>query len=184
MRKLTILSMVTASVLFTAGCSDETKKAAADTTKATTQTVASVAKDVKASAQKAVETAKAKASEVGDAVAQKASEAKDAAANAVESAKEAVASKADSAERTASSDNEGKAVFAKCAACHGKDGKQKALGKSNIIAGQSTDEIIEKLKAYKAGTRNVSGMGMTMKAQVSGLNDTQMKAVAEYISTL
>jgi len=184
MTKFTILSIVAASVLFTAGCSDETKKAAAETTKATTQTVASAAEDVKTSAQKAVEAAKEKAAAASDVVAKKAAEAKVAAANAVASAKEVVAPKTESAEHAGSSAIDGKALFAKCAACHGKDGKQKALGKSNVIAGQSADEVVKKLEAYKAGTRNVTGMGMTMKAQVSGLNDAQIKAVAGYISTL
>ena len=184
MTKLTILSIVTASVLFTTGCSDETKKAAADTAKATTQTVAAAANDVKASAQKAVDAAKEKASAVSDVVVQKASKAKEAAVDAVESAKEAVAPKEQSTESAAPSAVDGKAVFAKCVACHGQNGKQKALGKSNVIAGLGVDEVVEKLKAYKAGTRNVNGMGMTMKAQVSTLSDAEIEAVAGYISTL
>lgn len=184
MTKLTILSIVTASVLFTTGCSDETKKAAADTAKATTQTVAAAAKDVKASAKKAVDAAKEKASAVSDVVAQKASEAKEAAVDAVESAKEVVVPKEQGAKSAEPSAVDGKAVFAKCVACHGKEGKQKALGKSNVIAGQGADEVVEKLKAYKTGTRNVNGMGMTMKAQVSTLSDAEIEAVAGYISTL
>ncbi len=184
MTKFTILSIVTASILFMAGCSEETKKAAAETTKATTETVSSAAEDVKTSAHKAVEAAKEKAAAMSDVVAKKASEAKEAAANAVESAKEVVAPKTESAEHAGSSAIDGKALFGKCAACHGKDGKQKALGKSNIIAGQSADEVVKKLEAYKAGTRNVTGMGMTMKAQVSGLSDAEIKALAGYISTL
>ena len=184
MTKLTILSIVAASVLLTTGCSDETKKAAADTAKATTQTVAAAAKDVKASVQKAVDAAKEKASAVSDVVVQKASKAKEAAVDAVESAKEAVAPKEQSTESASPSAVDGKAVFAKCVACHGQNGKQKALGKSNVIAGQSADEVVEKLKAYKTGTRNVNGMGMTMKAQVSTLTEAEIEAVAGYISTL
>ncbi len=77
-----------------------------------------------------------------------------------------------------------KALFAKCAGCHGADGKTKALGKSNVIAGLDAKTIEEDLKGYKAGTLNKHGMGGVMKGQVASFNDDQIKALAEYISKL
>lgn len=80
--------------------------------------------------------------------------------------------------------NTGKVLYAKCSGCHGLDGKSKALGKSAVIAGQSADELIEKLNAYKAGKRNVAGMGTLMKGQVVSLSESDILAVAQYISGL
>jgi cytochrome c len=76
------------------------------------------------------------------------------------------------------------AAFAACGACHGADGKTAALGKSAIIAGQAAADIETKLKAYKAGTRDITGMGATMKSQAANLSDDQIKTLAEYISKL
>ncbi len=79
---------------------------------------------------------------------------------------------------------DGKAIFAKCAGCHGQDGKKSALGKSAVIAGEKADVTLKKLQGYKAGTLNAHGMGALMKGQVSSLSDADMKAVADYIATL
>ena len=79
---------------------------------------------------------------------------------------------------------DGAALFAKCAGCHGQDGKTKALGKSNPIAGMSADEIVKDLQGYKAGTLNKHGMGGVMKGQAAALSDDDMKALADYISKL
>ncbi|BCD60883.1 MULTISPECIES: c-type cytochrome [unclassified Nitratiruptor] len=77
-----------------------------------------------------------------------------------------------------------KDLFGKCASCHGTDGKRKALGKSGIIAGMSKDEVLKKLKEYKSGTLNKYGMGPLMKAQVAGLSDKELEALAEYIASM
>ncbi|WP_292658517.1 c-type cytochrome [Nitratifractor sp.] len=79
---------------------------------------------------------------------------------------------------------DGAALFAKCAGCHGQDGKTKALGKSNPIAGMAADEIVKDLQGYKAGTLNKHGMGGVMKGQAAALSDDDMKALADYISKL
>ncbi len=78
----------------------------------------------------------------------------------------------------------GKAVFAKCQSCHGDKAQNKALGKSEVIAGWDAAKTEEALKGYKAGTRNKHGMGGLMKTQVSSLSDEDIKAVAAYISSL
>jgi len=79
---------------------------------------------------------------------------------------------------------DGAALYAKCAGCHGQDGKTKALGKSNPIAGMAADEIVKDLQGYKAGTLNKHGMGGVMKGQAAALSDDDMKALADYISKL
>ncbi|WP_456433638.1 c-type cytochrome [Nitratifractor sp.] len=79
---------------------------------------------------------------------------------------------------------DGQALFTKCQGCHGADGKTKALGKSNPIAGLPADEIVKDLEGYKAGTLNKHGMGAVMKTQAGALSEDDMKALADYISKL
>jgi len=43
---------------------------------------------------------------------------------------------------------------------------------------------VTKLKEYKEGKRNVSGMGTLMKGQVTGLSEGDILSVSEYISGL
>ena len=152
----------------------------------------SAATEAKEAATKAVEKTK-------EAVAEKASEAKEAAAKAVDAVKEKASSAVDSAKAAAASVTsaasaavatatksgpDGKAIFAKCAGCHGADGKTSAMGKAPLLAGQKAADLETKIKAYKAGTRNAHGMGMLMKGQVASLSDSDIKAVATYISGL
>ncbi len=79
---------------------------------------------------------------------------------------------------------DGAALYKKCAGCHGAKGEKKALGKSAVIQGWDVAKIEEALKGYKAGTRNVHGMGGLMKGQVASMSDADIKAVAEYIHGL
>ena len=78
----------------------------------------------------------------------------------------------------------GQAKYAKCVSCHGQKGEKKGLGKSEIITGWDVAKVEEALKGYKAGTRNVHGMGGVMKGQVAAYSDADIKAVAEYIHGL
>ncbi len=80
--------------------------------------------------------------------------------------------------------SDGEMIFKKCATCHGEDGKKSAFQKSEIIAGQSVEQLTKSINGYKAGTRDVSGMGNLMKGQVLDLSDFDIQSVAEYISTL
>ena len=79
---------------------------------------------------------------------------------------------------------DGAALYAKCAGCHGADGKTKALGKSAPIAGVAVDALVKDMEGYKAGTLNKNGMGGVMKGQVAGLSADDMKALAEHINKL
>jgi len=168
MKKIITLSLVAASLLFT-GCGEDSKKAA---TEATTKAVEST----KEAATHAVDAAKEVADKAVDT-------AKEATTKVVEATKEGVATATEAVADTAKN-VAGAAAYAKCAACHGVDGKTKALGKSAEIAGQSKEELVTKINGYKAGTINVSGMGNLMKGQVTTMDDASIEAVAGYISTL
>jgi len=204
MKKLTVLSIVAASLLLV-GCGEsstgaEAKAAATPVAeKAAEATAAHAEKAAEAATshtEKAVEATKAAATEAKEAVVEKAAEVKDAVAEkataAVEKTKEAasaVAEKAtaaveDAKKAVTGGDDAGKALFAKCAGCHGADGKTAALGKSAVIAGQSAADLETKIAGYKAGTLNVAGMGALMKGQVASMSDDDIKAVAAYIAGL
>jgi cytochrome c553 len=203
MKKFTLLSLVAATVLFTA-CGEDAKKAVTDAATAATETVKETAahavdatKDVashaveatKEAAHDAVDATKEAAAATADAAKEKAASAaaalKERAAAATEAAKETAGNAVASAKDAVTPDNAvGQAAYAKCVACHGATGTTKALGKSAVIAGQSAAELEAALVGYKAGTRNVAGMGMLMKGQVSSMDEATIKAVSEYISGL
>jgi len=190
MKKLTLLSVVAASLLLIGCGQDKTAETKAEVaTPAKTETVAEKAtkavEATKEAATAAVEKTKEIAKDAKEAVAEKATKAVEATkkiataaaektAEVAKDVKEAVTSKA---EKSAAP-----AVFAKCAGCHGKDGKTKALGKSEIIAGQAKADLVKKIHEYQAGTRNTKGMGGLMKGQVAGLNDADIDAIATYVS--
>ena len=81
---------------------------------------------------------------------------------------------------------DGKAVYAKCAGCHGANGEKHAMGNPKIPAlkGQTAADLEKKIAGYKAGTLNAFGMGATMKGMVASLSDEDIKAVAEYIASM
>jgi cytochrome c553 len=168
-------------------CGGSMKKEATEATEAKDATTE--AKDAAAVAVEKTKTAVAeKMAEVKEAVAEKAAAATaavtGAATAAVEKTKEAASAVAEKATEAvaAATGPDGKALFAKCAGCHGADGKTAALGKSAVIAGQSTADLETKINGYKAGTLNTAGMGALMKGQVASYSDADIKAVAIYIS--
>ncbi|ADV47103.1 c-type cytochrome [Nitratifractor salsuginis] len=210
--KKSYLIAASVAVALMAGCSQETKEHAKETVQSAAKDTAVVVEKVKeksadlmaqakAKAAEAVAKAKTTASEAMEKAkesaaknaTQVAEKAKEATAEAVEAAKAKTAEAAASVEKKATEakkslgggdEAKGKALFAKCAGCHGADGKMKALGKSPAIAGQDAASIAEKLKAYKAGTRNAYGMGGVMQGQAAGLSDEDIQALADYISKL
>ena len=183
MKKLTVLSIVVAGLLLS-GCGDDTKKAASEATDKvveTTKEVASSAKDTVKEAGDSISKATDKAVE---ATKEAAEATKEVASDAVDSAKESAVEAATAVKEAVVGNSAGEAAFKKCAGCHGADGKTKALGKSAVIAGEPKEDLVLKITEYKAGTRNVAGMGTLMKGQVASLSDEDIQAVAEYISTL
>jgi cytochrome c553 len=188
-----MLSVIAAAILF-GGCGDKTKEAATDaaakaveSTKEATSHVADAAKETADKAAEAVKEAGDTISEATDKVVEATKEAaeatKETASEAVDSAKEGVAA-ATAAVAGTVENAAGAAVYKKCAGCHGVDGKTKALGKSAVISGQSKEDLVTKISGYKAGTLDTAGMGTLMKGQVSSLSDTEIDALAAYISTL
>jgi cytochrome c553 len=198
MKKTTLLSLVAATVLFTA-CGEETQKVVAEVN--TTKVAEAVKKDTVNAVEAAkikiadmAEEAKVEAEKIADAAAEKAAELTESATTAIVSATsetpalpteapeapEAPAAPAAVPAAPAASP----AAYAKCKGCHGADGKTKALGKSAVIAGQDKEALITSLNEYKAGTKNVAGMGSLMKGQVETMSDEEIEAVAEYLSQI
>jgi cytochrome c553 len=164
MKKNILISIVAAGMLL-AGCSHEDKKSVSET-------AAQVVDEAVKAKTEAVDMAK-------DAAA-KAEAAAKAASEATAKAVEATKAEATQAVETVKAE----VLYAKCAGCHGKDGKTLALGKSAVIAGQSKEDLLAKLKEYKAGTRDVSGMGTLMKGQVAAMSDADLDAVAAFVAAL
>jgi len=74
-------------------------------------------------------------------------------------------------------------LYAKCAGCHGLDGKKRVFGKSGRISGQSKSELVRKIKGYQKGSYGGSLKGLMAK-QVASLTPEQVDALAEFISKL
>lgn len=74
----------------------------------------------------------------------------------------------------------GELLYAQCSKCHGLDGKNKAFGKSGIIAGQPSGDLIQRLTHYKEG----NGSSVIMIKQVKALNTQDIASLADYISKL
>ena len=196
MKKTVVLSLAVATMLAVTGCGDDAKKAAGEAANKVTETTQKAVEATKDTASKAAEATKeaaAKTAEAAKETATKAAEATKEAAKEVAKkaedtaakAKEAAAAAANKAKAAVAGGNaKGKAVFAKCAGCHGQNAEKHALGKSDIIKGWDAAKIEAAINGYKAGTRNVHGMGQLMKGQVSSLSDDDIKAVAAYISSL
>jgi len=178
MRNITLFSLIAAALLFTA-CGEETKKAAAEATAKTTEAAESAVSDVEKAAADAAEATKKLADEAATVAKEAADDLKEKAVETTAKAKEVLSKVA-----VGETPGAGAALYAKCSGCHGKDGKTKALGKSAIIAGQSATDLASKLEAYKAGTRDVAGMGTLMKGQVASMSEGDLLAVSEYISAL
>ena len=188
MKTTTLLSLVAATVLFTA-CGEDTKKAVTDAATSATavvkDTASKAAEATKEVASNAVDATKEKAAEIAAAAKEEAEKLAAEATKKAESAAAALEERAAATQAAVTPENAaGKAAYAKCAGCHGVDGHTKALGKSAVIAGQSAADLEAALAGYKAGTRNVAGMGMLMKGQVAAMDEATIKTVAEYISGL
>ena len=72
-----------------------------------------------------------------------------------------------------------------CVNCHGERGKGKApnISQFPVIGGQHRDYIIKELTDLRAGTRANDPAGM-MQNIAKGLDDDDIKAVANYLSSL
>lgn len=68
---------------------------------------------------------------------------------------------------------------AKCAECHGADGKDAAIAGKAITGGGT----LAKLNGYKAGSFG-GAQKETMQASLTGISDADLKAIADYVDTL
>jgi cytochrome c553 len=177
MKKIYLWGLGFATVALMAGCGEETQKAVDD---ATAKSVAFSKENGTQVSDATKETATKLAKEATHAATQAVQTVKESATETLKEAKEEI-SKVVVAQAPGDT---GKKLYAKCAGCHGTDGKRSALGKSAPLAGQSASELADKLKAYQEGTRNVNGMGSLMQGQVASLSRSDILALAEYISTL
>jgi cytochrome c len=76
---------------------------------------------------------------------------------------------------------DGAALFkTKCAACHGASGEGKPGMKAPALKGTSwdTDRIVQHITKGEADSKAPHNKG------ISGLNDAQAKAIAEFVKTL
>jgi len=78
---------------------------------------------------------------------------------------------------------DGKALYKKCAGCHGSSAEKKALNKSEIIQNWDKQAIVDALKGYKNGTYGGAMKGV-MKSQTVNLSDDEINALAKYITDL
>ncbi|WP_228711955.1 c-type cytochrome [Halarcobacter ebronensis] len=78
--------------------------------------------------------------------------------------------------------DKGKALYLKCAGCHGASAEKPALGKSLVIKGWSKEQIVSALEGYKNGTYGAVMKGV-MKSQVSSMTKEDIEAVSAYIAT-
>ncbi|MDO9304231.1 MAG: c-type cytochrome [Sulfuricurvum sp.] len=83
-----------------------------------------------------------------------------------------------------SSEVDGRALFSqKCAACHGNKAEKAALGKSQIIAHFTEQQIKDALQGYQAGSYGKEMKGL-MQGQVKMFTPEQINALAKHIPTL
>ncbi len=76
-----------------------------------------------------------------------------------------------------------KQLYMKCAGCHGQKAEKSALNKSQVIQNWSSSKLAKALNGYKNDTYGGMMKGL-MKSQVSSLSATEIKLLADYISTL
>jgi cytochrome c len=70
-----------------------------------------------------------------------------------------------------------------CVACHGKDAKTPLLPVYPRLAGQNKGYLLQQMKDIKSGARN-NGQTAAMKGVMHMVNDEEMDAIAEWLSTL
>jgi cytochrome c553 len=169
MKKITILSVVVASLLLV-GCGNQAKDKAVETAPAVEKSAVEKATDaVKDTTAKVAEKTAEVAKEAGkvaekakDAVVEKAKEVKKVVKDKVAEAKGAVDTKA-------------------CAGCHGANFEKKAMNVSKIVKDMSKDDIVKALKGYKDGSYG-GKMKALMKGQVASFDDAKIEAVASQIA--
>ena len=179
MKKLTVLSVVAASLLLI-GCGEEAKQAAKEATSSVAEKTAAAAEATKEATSSAVEATKEAASNAAEKATEVAKDAKEAVAEKAEEAKEAVEEKAKEATEAASS-AAATVNLSACVACHGANFEKVAMGVSKVVKDMTKDEIIASLKGYQDGSYG-GNMKALMKGQVAGWDDAKIEAAAAQIA--
>lgn len=78
----------------------------------------------------------------------------------------------------------GEILFKKCAGCHGADGKNKAFGKSGVIAGQDPSDLLESLNFYKESEFKGQSSTLVMAKQVKTFTTQNLNDIVVYVSKL
>lgn len=201
MKNLALLSLVAASMLFTA-CGEKTEKAVEESSEAVKEAVkedtvnaleeakkafSDAAEATKAKAAQMAEDAKIEAAKMAVAAEEKTAELKASAQESMTEAGDAFKEQAETVTAAATeaiASMSAPAAYEKCKGCHGADGKTVALGKSAVIAGQDKAALITSLHEYREGMKNVAGMGGLMKGQVVSMSDEDFEVIAEYLSAI
>ncbi|QCD52058.1 c-type cytochrome [Campylobacter sp. RM16192] len=79
---------------------------------------------------------------------------------------------------------DGATLYKKCVACHGPKAEKSFLNKVPVLTTLKKEEMVEALKAYKAGTLNKFKSAAMMKPIVGPMSEADIEAVSEYITTL
>lgn len=77
----------------------------------------------------------------------------------------------------------GQQLYVSCIACHGADGQREALGASEAINGWEVERTVEALKGYQDGSYG-GRLKASMVGQVANLSDEDIKELAIYINSL
>ncbi|MEN8217267.1 MAG: c-type cytochrome [Pseudomonadota bacterium] len=70
-----------------------------------------------------------------------------------------------------------------CSDCHGDDANDNETEKTPKLAGQKADYLLQQMKDYKSGKR-ANSRAKRMKKNLSDVNENEMTAIAEWLSTL
>ncbi|MBL3589280.1 MAG: c-type cytochrome [gamma proteobacterium endosymbiont of Lamellibrachia anaximandri] len=70
-----------------------------------------------------------------------------------------------------------------CFSCHGQDANTPIMPMYPKLAGQSADYALNQMKDIKSGARN-NGQTAAMKGIMAMVSDDEMKAIAQWLSTL
>ncbi len=76
---------------------------------------------------------------------------------------------------------DGSAIYKSCAGCHGPDGS-KATGGSQVLKGQTAEEIVKKMNGYIDGSFGGAQKAL-MQRIAKKLSPEEIQAVAEHIAT-
>jgi cytochrome c len=68
-----------------------------------------------------------------------------------------------------------------CQTCHGAEGKAPIMPLYPKVAGQNKQYALSQMKDIKSGKRT-NGMSAAMKAMVANVSDTELEAIADYLS--